>query len=140
MCQPESSRIMVVDDERCIADTLAAIFQGSGYTATAYYDGKSAFDACIASAPHFLITDVSMPGMSGLELAILMRQQCPSCKILLFSGLSVSFDLVEGAKQDGHHFEILEKPIAPALLLKMVAAGLSSQSRLKLVKPDAKIA
>lgn len=135
MRQPEGRRIIVIDDEPSIADTLATIFRNSGYNAEAYYDGQSALDACMAGAPDLLVSDVTMPGLTGLDLAILVKELCPSCKVLLFSGLSTSFDLVERAKRQGHYFEILEKPIAPALLLEKVAAELSGDTLLPFPQP-----
>lgn len=131
MEQAETRRIMVVDDEPRIADSLADIFRSSGYSAAAYYDGRTALEACIARSPHFVISDITMPGINGVELAILIRQRCPACKILLFSGLSTSFDLVEQAKRSGHSFEILEKPVSPALLLKRVATELDMKAVLQ---------
>lgn len=127
---PKSNRIIVIDDEPAIADSLAAIFQLSGYEVEAYYDGQSALQACTAKAPDLLVSDVTMPGLTGLDLAILVRELWPSCKVLLFSGLSSSFDLVERANRQGHDFEILEKPIAPLLLLEKVATELSGVTRL----------
>jgi DNA-binding NtrC family response regulator len=125
MRHAESGRIMIVDDEPCIADTLAIIFRNAGYDAVAYYDGRSALEACTARTPDLLISDVLMPGINGFDLAILIGQQCPGCKIVLFSGLGASFDLVEEAKCHGYDFEILEKPVHPVELLQTVAAALA---------------
>ncbi|HVT97519.1 MAG TPA: response regulator [Acidobacteriaceae bacterium] len=127
----ECRRILIVDDEKCIADTLALIFRGSGYDAVAYYDGASALASCATITPDLLITDVTMPGITGIELAILVKQHCPGCKILLFSGLAGSFDLVERAKQQGHDFQLLEKPINPAELLQKVAGTFGIASPLQ---------
>ena len=134
MCQPQSRRIIIVDDEPVIADTLATILRNSGYDALPFYNGKSALEAARFSAPDLLISDVTMPGLSGLDLAILMRKHCPRCKILLFSGLSRSFDLVEEARRKGHHFEILEKPFSPALLLRKIDVAWSDDSPVQLHK------
>jgi CheY-like chemotaxis protein len=131
MLQSENRRILVVDDEPCIADTLATILRSSGYDAVSFHNGKSALEASRFHAPDLLITDVTMPGMSGLELAILMRKLCPDCRILLFSGLSHNFDLVEEANRKGHNFVLLEKPIHPAELLKKVAATVTGDSPLQ---------
>ena len=78
--------ILVVDDESAIADTIAKILTLSGYAATAAYDGNSALEAALLSPPELLITDVVLPGMNGVELAITIKRVYPDCKILLFSG------------------------------------------------------
>lgn len=134
MHQAKRARIVVVDDEVCIADSLAIIFRNSGYEAVGYYDGDTALEACRAEAPDLLLTDVMMPGMDGIELAMLMRKECPCCRILLISGLGTSFDLLEQAERRGFHFEILEKPTPPDELLKRIAAELGRGSPLPFPK------
>jgi CheY-like chemotaxis protein len=117
-----SKRVLVVDDEPCIADTLAAILRRSDYDAVALYDAPSALAACRAEAPALIISDVVMPGMTGIELAIRVRQQYPFCKILLFSGMAVTADLLQEARRRGYDFEVMAKPVHPKdLLAKMVA-------------------
>ena len=115
-------RVFVVDDEACIADTLASILRGSGYSATAFYDGESALAACSPSAPDLIISDVVMPGISGIELAIQVRGRYPQCKVLLFSGMAATSDLLEEARLQGYDFEVLAKPVHPADLLARMAA------------------
>jgi CheY-like chemotaxis protein len=116
-------RVLVVDDERCIADTLAAILRNSGYEAIASYDAQSALLQCESANPDLVISDVFMPGMNGIEMAILLRERHPDCKILLFSGVAASVDLLEEAREQGHDFELIEKPIHPAELLVKLAGG-----------------
>lgn len=115
-------RILVVDDEKCIADSLAAILRSSGYKAIALYDGQSALAECESTTPDLIISDVVMPGMTGIELAIQIKQRHANCKVLLFSGLAATADLLEEARRKGYDFECLAKPIHPAELLSKLAA------------------
>jgi CheY-like chemotaxis protein len=115
-------RVLVVDDECCIADTLTAIFRSAGYEAVASYDGLSALDQCESFQPDLVVTDVVMPGMNGIEMAILMKQRHPSCKVLLFSGQAATADLLEEARRSGHDFELLAKPVHPSELLAKLAS------------------
>jgi hypothetical protein len=62
--------VLVVDDESVIADTLAEILSRSGYHAVPVYDGDSALETALLTPPEMLITDVVLPGMTGIELAI----------------------------------------------------------------------
>lgn len=79
-------RVLVVDDEAVIADTLAEILSLSGFPAVAAYDGNGALGAALLQPPEMLITDVALPGMNGIELAVTIKRVYPDCKILLFSG------------------------------------------------------
>lgn len=115
-------RVLVVDDERCIADTLATILRSSGYDAAACYDAESALQLCEPVAPDLLISDVVMPGRSGIELAVLIRERHPDCKILLFSGQARTVEMLQEARRRGHDFELLAKPIHPTELLAKLAA------------------
>jgi CheY-like chemotaxis protein len=112
--------ILVVDDERRIADTLALILNTKDYAAEAAHDGASALEICRQRLPDLVVTDVAMPGMNGIELAIAIRRQFPDCRILLFSGQAETLEILEDAKRRGYHFELLAKPLHPEELLKKV--------------------
>ena len=120
--------ILVVDDESAIADTLAEILSRSGYAALVAYDATDALETALLSPPEMLITDVVLPGMSGIELAITIKRIFPDCKILLFSGQAATSDLMITARSAGHHFTLLNKPIHPGDLLAQVAASLNVKS------------
>jgi len=110
-------KVLVVDDEQVIADTLARILDLNGYDASAVYTGTAAVENARALQPDLVISDVIMPDMNGIEAAISIRRFLPSCKILLFSGQAATADLLEHARAQGHEFEILAKPVHPQDLL-----------------------
>lgn len=112
-----ATRVFVVDDEKVIADTLAVILSQHGYQATAFYDGRAALAACEAASPDLVISDVVMPQCSGVDLAIRIKELYPACKILLFSGHAGMVDFLDQARQLGHDFEVLSKPVHPKDLL-----------------------
>jgi CheY-like chemotaxis protein len=117
MHAPKKPRVLVVDDEQVIADTLAKILDINGYEASAVYTGTAAVEKARTLQPDLIISDVIMPDMNGIEAAISIRGFLPSCKILLFSGQAATADLLENARAQGHEFEILAKPVHPADLL-----------------------
>lgn len=114
-------RVLVVDDERVIADTLGIILGNSGYETTVAYDAESALRQCEAVNPELVITDVIMPGMDGVEMAMLVRERHPACKVLLISGQASTTNLLEEARRRGYDFELLAKPIHPTDLLARLA-------------------
>jgi DNA-binding response OmpR family regulator len=115
-------RIFVVDDEHVIASTLAAILQRNGFSAKFFTCPLEALKAARLQAPDLLISDVVMPGISGVDLAIQMRAQYPACKILLFSGQATTMDLLEDARSQGHDFQLLQKPVHPSVMLSRIGA------------------
>jgi len=115
-------KVLVVDDEKVIADTLAIILNQNGYDASAVYSGKSAVERAKEVVPDLVISDVIMQDMNGIEAAIAIRSVLPSTKILLFSGQAATADLLESARARGHEFEILAKPVHPQDLLAKIKA------------------
>ena len=110
-------KVLVADDERVIADTLAIILNQSGFEATAVYSGEKAVEVARVLKPDMVISDVIMSDMNGIDAAIKIRVMLPSCKILLFSGQAATADLLDHARVQGHEFEILAKPVHPQDLL-----------------------
>lgn len=121
-----SRKIMVVDDEATIADTLALIFSSNGYEARAAYSAEQALEMLEVWRPDLAIVDVVLPGMNGIEFAIFLKASYPDVHFLLFSGQPGTGNLLEEAKRKGHLFEILAKPLHPTFMLATVADMLSS--------------
>ena len=113
--------VLVVDDESAIADTLAAILSHNGYAPLTAYDAEEALETALITPPEMLITDVILPGMSGIELAITVKKIFPDCKILLCSGQAAAVDLLDRSTSEGHRFTLLPKPVHPREILNHVA-------------------
>lgn len=111
------SRVFVVDDDRSVADTVALVLQRAGFQVTTFYDAVSAAQYALAFAPHTVVTDFSMPGMNGLELAAWLQQHLPCCKIVIISGEAAT---VAEQANDGLNFSLLQKPVAPQILIAAV--------------------
>jgi CheY-like chemotaxis protein len=112
--------VLVVDDERVIADTLSKILSMSGYKVLTAYNGRNALELVRCSPPSLLITDVVMPGMTGIELAITLVKAIPDCKVLLFSGQAATADMLTTARDMGYDFSMLAKPVHPTDMLRRV--------------------
>lgn len=116
--EPEKRKILVVDDERLIADTMAEILNDSGFEATAAYNANTAMRAIEEDCPDIVLTDVIMPGMNGIELAKYVADTCSDTKILLLSGQAAVSDLLRQARELGYSFELLAKPLHPDQLIE----------------------
>ena len=116
-------KVLVADDERVIADTLAMILNQSGFDARAVYSGEKALELATVFAPDMLISDVIMNDLNGIDAAIRIRELLPQIKVLLFSGQAATADLLEKARAQGHEFDILAKPVHPQDLLSRLRAN-----------------
>jgi CheY-like chemotaxis protein len=113
-------RIIVIDDEVLIAETVAEILSGAGFEATAVAGGAAAIELARTLRPDVVLSDVIMPGMNGIETGIRIREIVPSCRLILFSGQAATVDLLAKAREQGHRFDILAKPIKPEQLISVI--------------------
>ncbi|MDE1163179.1 MAG: response regulator [Acidobacteriaceae bacterium] len=116
--QGAAPRILVVDDEVLIADTIVQILNRSGFIAEAVYGGQEAIEAVRRYCPELVLSDVLMPHVDGVEAAIAIRELCPETRIVLFSGQAATLEILARAHERGHNFELLPKPIHPTQLIK----------------------
>ena len=111
----------VVDDEDVIASTLELILLSRGFAVRSFVDPTDAVEAALTVKPDFLLTDVMMPNLNGIELALKLREINPDCCVLLFSGQAATSDLLAKAGEQGHRFDILAKPVHPLDLLSKIS-------------------
>ena len=117
-------RILIVDEEYCVASTLSVVLCSLGFEATFFTESVEALQAAQCDAPDLLLSEVSMSVLSGIELAIQVRELCPECKVLFLSGKPDIVDLLETSRANGHPFDVLPKPIHPTVLLSEIQATL----------------
>jgi CheY-like chemotaxis protein len=118
-----SGRILVVDDELPIVETLRLILEMSGYSVCTAVSGIQAIAKAEEGCPDLLLSDVMMPGLNGFETALRIKKHCPGCRLLFFSGYSGTPEMLylnENLKDRGYEFEVLAKPLHPSLLLEKV--------------------
>ncbi|WP_246153398.1 response regulator [Terriglobus albidus] len=121
MSHEHVSVVFVVDDEQVISQSLAIILRREGYDASYFTNPLEALEQMKITPPDLLISDVMMPEISGIELAIRVAERYPDCKILLFSGQAATSDLMNDARAQGYSFQLLPKPLHPRQLLEEIA-------------------
>jgi len=114
-------RILIVDDEKSIADTLTMVFKIKGYDAIAAYSAEEAVEAVEIFEPDIVLSDVIMGKMTGVDLAIYLSRARPDCKVILFSGQASTANLLDEAHRKGHDFRLLAKPIHPEKLIEEIS-------------------
>src|SRR2546425_4132046 len=115
------ARILVVDDEASIRDLCARIL-GRTYEVSPAADGPTAISMARAQTPDLLLTDIRMPGMTGLEAARQIVAEEPDVSVVVMTGFSEFDNLLETVKLGVNGF--LMKPFTPDDLRKIVEEGL----------------
>lgn len=121
-------RILVVEDEKVVADTLGQILAADGYDTRIAYSAEDAASIASAWAPQLAVVDVMLPKMNGIELAVLFKKELSGCRVLLFSGQPSVEALMQKARSEGHEFKILAKPVHPTVMLNAISTLLCPES------------
>lgn len=119
-------RVYIVDDEPLIARTLADILIDRGYEARFFTDPLEVLALVASGKPAFLISDVTMPGLTGVELAAKVLEICPSCRVFLMTALDSIDDLLEATGTQTRAFTLFHKPFNPRALLEAMQDSLYS--------------
>lgn len=114
-------KILIVDDEPAITETLSLIFSKNGYEARSAGSAEEAIEIIAVWEPDIAILDVMLPRMNGIDLALVLKSNHPRCRLVLFSGHQSTQALMEEAAKKGNIFEILTKPVHPLFMLDYVA-------------------
>lgn len=110
-------RVLIVDDDQRLADALALVLNQHGFSTTAAYSGTQAIQAALKSPPNFIVMDVMMNGIDGVDAAIAICETLPQCQILLMSGAEDALQRLKKGSRRGHNFELLTKPVLTDSLL-----------------------
>ena len=122
-------RVLVVDDDRLVADTLTLIFVKSGFQAQAAYSADQALESARAFTPDLLLCDVTMPGRDGLALVLDVTRELPSCRIIVLTGFYSNLKNVrEQSSRLSRPVGILTKPCQPVDLLREATTMLAAAS------------
>src|SRR6185503_10771108 len=119
-------RVLLVDDNADLRDSLAAILQHPGCEIRTAPDGLEAVAAALEWRPHVAFVDIHMPGMNGFQVARKLREQFPpgSTKLILMSGVAIDEALVRDATQAGFD-ACIDKVAEPDLWLRHLEPALA---------------
>ncbi len=117
----QSVRILVVEDEAVVLQTLQLILKQHGYEVRGARDGAEALTVAPSFSPHILLCDINLPDTDGIQISLAVQKALPDCRIVLLSGEITSTELLEEAERHGHRFEVLAKPTEPQQLLRVLA-------------------
>lgn len=126
MSETAKPLVLIVDDEVSITMTCSAILESQGYRTEVANDGETALQKALQISPDLVFSDVVMPGLNGVSLAIAIANLLPTTRVLLFSGNTATADILAGARTQGYDFPILAKPVPIPEMLSAVASTLAS--------------
>jgi DNA-binding NtrC family response regulator len=115
-------RILIVDREENIGDTLKDIFGREGYEVVAARSTEEGLTIAGTWQPDLVLTEIVMGSINGLDFAKRIVADHPQCLIILFSG-QVARQLVDEALALG--FDFFDKPVSPTVLIESVSDLLS---------------
>jgi CheY-like chemotaxis protein len=112
-------RILVVDDEPLVAQTLCIIFRRNGFDAAIAYDAEQALASLRQSPPDLMLCDIDMPGRDGVDLLSDLARELPGCPVLVLTGFYSSLNRVRAyANSMPQQVSIVTKPCQPVDLLR----------------------
>ena len=123
MAKEPAHPILVVDDDPGQRSLLRSFLTGQGFPVTTASSGQEALELLAAAQPGMLISDVRMPGMTGLELLGFVAERHPDLPVLLVTAYADIRDAVGAIR--GGAVDYLEKPIDLDQLLQAVRRGLA---------------
>ena len=123
-------RLLIVEDEKELCDTVAKTLYHAGYEIDTCYDGSKALDYILAESYDLIVLDLNLPGMDGMELLKELRKKNEETKVLILSARSQIADKVEGLDAGANDY--MEKPFH----LQELEARIRSLTRRKFVQKD----
>ena len=111
-------RILVVDDEQHIRNSLAAWFREEGYDVGVAASGRDALATIAREGTHILLVDIKMPGMDGLELQRKVHELAPDATVIIMTAYASVETAVEALKEGAYDYIV--KPFDPEAVSRLV--------------------
>ncbi len=119
------SKILIVDDELVIRDGLRRVLNANGFQSYTSSSGYEAVERLQEERFHVVVTDLKMPGMSGLEVLNAIRILQPEVPVIIITGYSTVDTAVEAMK--GGAFDYISKPFTPEQITEKVEKALEQR-------------
>jgi DNA-binding NtrC family response regulator len=110
--------VLVIDDDRVLADTLSDILRKHGFSPVALYSGEEALELAERLRPEIVLSDIRMSRLDGVETAKRIRALHPDCRVILVTAHVVSPSMRQLI--EGFGFELLQRPLHPEHVLSVL--------------------
>lgn len=128
------ANILIVDDEKDLAELLKEILEIEGYQADVALDGKSSLLKIENKKFDLAFLDIRLPGMNGVELFLKIKEKDPDCKVIMMTGFAVE-NLIETALSSGA-YACIHKPYDPEKIIEIVKKSLLNNKMILVVDDD----
>jgi DNA-binding response OmpR family regulator len=115
-------RVLIVDDDRDTADSLAIFLRHAGHRVGVAYDGDGALEAARIDPPHVVVLDIGLPGLDGYEVARRLRREPGLAGVTLVALSGYGSELHQARSRDAGFDHHLVKPIDAERVHEIVAA------------------
>jgi DNA-binding NtrC family response regulator len=117
----EDIKVLIVDDEVALANTLAQRLQMRDLKVRTVYDGEQALSKLKIDKPDVIVLDLRMPGMHGMEVLQEIKKACPDIQVIILTGHGTDKDEEEAKRLGG--FDFLNKPVDIETLTRKIKAA-----------------
>ncbi len=117
---PEETRptVLIIDDESAIVDTLRILLKNEGFAAHVAFGGKQGLDQIAAIRPDLVISDIRMPGVTGLEVLAAARAADPDVPVILMTAQASLQSAIQAVNDGAFHY--IQKPFRNDELVAIV--------------------
>lgn len=122
-------RVLTIDDEDMIRETIAAYLENKGFVVFEAADGRAGLERCLTERPDLVLVDLRMPEMDGLEVVARVRAFSPETPIIVVSGTGVLQDALEAIRRGAWDF--VTKPIQDMGVLGLAVDKALERARLR---------
>ena len=122
-----AARICLIDDDASARAALERVLTIEGYTVVSYSDGRAGLDAALAEDFDCVLTDLRMPGVSGLELIDALHEELPNLPVLLMTAHGTTEVAIEATRRGA--FDYILKPFEMECLLPTIARAATAGRR-----------
>src|SRR5512145_370571 len=111
------AKVIVVDDERAILETVEILLRGEGFEPVVMQSGREALDKLSQLSPDIVVTDIRMPGVTGLDILEAVRERDPEVPVILMTAQASLQSAVKAVNQGAFYY--LQKPFSNADLVAL---------------------
>jgi UDP-3-O-acyl N-acetylglucosamine deacetylase len=130
-------KVLIVDDEERVVQSIAGVLEDEGFQVTKAKSGEEAIKIFQQEVPDVTLLDIWMPGMDGMEVLKRLKWIAPECQVIMISGHATISTAMTAVKLGA--FDFIEKPLSLDLLLVTIRRALDHQKELLTVERSEEI-